>query len=211
MRPSERWPCSSRGTSSRIARPAASRRGPRRARPCRSACRASRASTIRSTMRSASASSDRRRSPVLACDRAASSSTSSTASTRFASPAIATPYDEPARLAPHRLDDEVAAGRHRVGAQVLQLLRHHVDGGEEAEREVDAAVVVVDRLRQVDDLHAARLRRQVLLVLVQEVRRLQRVVAADRDQRVDLEIDERVVDVAQPRRLLVVVAGRPAS
>ena len=138
---------------------AASRRGPRRARPCRSACRAARASTIRSTMRSASASSD---SCVLAVARRSverARRRPRRASTRFASPAIATPYDEPARLAAHGLDDEVAAGRDRVGAQVLQLLGHDVDRGEEAEREVDAAVVVVDRLRQVDDLHAPRVLR----------------------------------------------------
>ena len=133
---------------------AASRRGPRRARPCRSACRASRARR-----------SDRR------CDRRARRAT---ASARRPRRSISAPCDvldrehevrlagdrdavgQPAGLAAHRLDDEVAAGRDRVGAQVLELLRHHVDGGEEAEREVDAAVVVVDRLRQVDDLDAAR-------------------------------------------------------
>jgi hypothetical protein len=74
--------------------------------------------------------------------------------------------------------------------EVLELLRHDVDGGEEAEREVDAAVVVVDRLRQVDDLDAARPLGQVLLVLVEEVGRLERVVAADGDQRVDLEVHQ---------------------
>jgi hypothetical protein len=45
-------------------------------------------------------------------------------------------------------------GGERVGAEVLHLLGHHVDGGEEAEGEVDAAVVVVDRLRQVHDPEA---------------------------------------------------------
>src|SRR5690606_41815310 len=44
---------------------------------------------------------------------------------------------EPARLPAHRLDDVVAAGRDRVGAQVHQLLGHDVDGGEKAEREVE--------------------------------------------------------------------------
>ena len=66
------------------------------------------------------------------------------------------------------------------------------------ESQIDAAVIVVDRLGQVDDLDAARLLGQTALVLVQEVGGLERVVAADRDQRVDLEIDQRVVDVAQP-------------
>ena len=104
---------------------------------------------------------------------------------------------QPAGLAAHGLDDEVARGRDRVGAQVLELLGHDVDRGEEAEGEVDAAVVVVDGLGQVDDLDPARLGGQPLLVLVEEVGGLEGVVAADRDQRVDVEVDEGVVDVAQ--------------
>ena len=85
-----------------------------------------------------------------------------------------------------RLDDEVAAGRLASARRFFSSLASDVDGGEEAEGEVDAAIVVVDRLRQVDDLDALRSGRQALLVLVEEVRGLQRVVAADRDQRVDL-------------------------
>ncbi len=112
---------------------------------------------------------------------------------------------QPAGLAAHGLDDEVARRRDRVGAEVHDLFGHDVDRGEEAEREVDAAVVVVDRLREVHDLHAARLGREALLILVEKVRGLQRVVAADRDQRVDVEIDERVVDVAQVDGLLQIV------
>ena len=51
-----------------------------------------------------------------------------------------------------------------------------VDGGVEAEGEVGAGQVVVDRLRYADDVHAE----------VGELGRdAQRVLAADRDQRVD--------------------------
>jgi hypothetical protein len=52
--------------------------------------------------------------------------------------------------------------------------------------------------------HPTRVRRQLLLVLEQEVRGLERVVAADRDERVDLEIDERAVDVREQARLALV-------
>jgi hypothetical protein len=87
----------------------------------------------------------------------------------------------------------------------LQLLGHDVDGGEEAEREVDAAVVVVDRLRQMDDVKPLGRGGELALVHVEEVGGLQRVVAADGDERVDFEIDERVVHVAEAGRLLRVV------
>jgi hypothetical protein len=53
-----------------------------------------------------------------------------------------------------------------------------------------------------DDLDPARALGQPLLVFVEEVGGLERVVAADRDQRVDVEVDERVVDVAQRRGAL---------
>ena len=135
---------------------AASRRGPRRARPCRSACRASRA-------RRSGRRCDRRARRATACSPSPSiASAPCDVLDREHEVRLAGDRDavrQPAGLAAHRLDDEVARRRHRVGAQVLQLLRHHVDRGEEAEREVDAAVVVVDRLRQVDDLDAPRVLR----------------------------------------------------
>ena len=112
---------------------------------------------------------------------------------------------EPPRFAAHGLHDVVAARRHRIGAKVEKLAGHHVDGGEEAEREVDAAVVVVDRLGDVHDADAPGLGRQALLQLEQQVRRAQRVVATDRNERVDLEVDERVVAAAQALGLARVV------
>jgi hypothetical protein len=53
--------------------------------------------------------------------------------------------------------------------------------------------------------------RQVPLVLVEQVGRLQRVVAADGDQRVDLEVHQGAVDVAQAHGLLRVVEIRGVS
>jgi hypothetical protein len=74
---------------------------------------------------------------------------------------------EPSRFSAHRLDDEVSAGRHGVGAQVEQLVGHDVDRREEAEREIDAAIVVVDRLGDVNDAHVARAGWKTPLILVQ--------------------------------------------
>ena len=62
---------------------------------------------------------------------------------------------QPAGAAAHRLGDEIAAGRFGVGQQVANLAGQHLDGREVAEREVDARVVVVDRLRQMDDRESA--------------------------------------------------------
>ena len=98
--------------------------------------------------------------------------------------------------------NEVANICDRVGADVEQLLGHDVDGGEEAEGEVDTLVVVVDRLGDVHHAHPWRVCGESLLVLVEEVRRLEGVVPADRDQRFDADVDEPVVDAAQPLGLL---------
>ena len=111
---------------------------------------------------------------------------------------------EPARLAPHRLHDEPGAGRHGVGSEVEELLRHEVDGGKEAEGEVDAVVVVVDRLRQVNDLKPGGLLGEPPLVLVEKVCGLQRVIAPDGDELVDAEVGDRAVDL-EPERLAGVV------
>ena len=54
-----------------------------------------------------------------------------------------------------RLGEEVAAVRLGVGQQVADLAGQELDGREVAEGEVDAHVVVVDRLGQVDDGDAA--------------------------------------------------------
>ena len=108
---------------------------------------------------------------------------------------------EPARLPAHGLDDEVAPGRDGVRAEVHQFLGEHVDRGEEPEGEVDAPVVVVDGLGHVNDGHALGLRREVPLEMMQVAGRGERSVATDADQRVDAEVDERRVDVLEPRRL----------
>ena len=88
---------------------------------------------------------------VISSSKSMSSSMSSTLKMRLASPAIPTPCEPYAAPCAHRFDDEVGRGGGGIGAQVLELLRHDVDRGEVAEREVDALVVVVDGFRQMDD------------------------------------------------------------
>ena len=117
---------------------------------------------------------------------------------------------EPAGLATHGLDDEVAVGGHGVRPEVQELIRHDADGGEEPEREVDTAIVVVDGLGDVDDADAGLGRRQPPLELIEDVRGAKRVVPADRDQRVELELPERLVHPPQGRRALGIVQVREA-
>ncbi len=106
---------------------------------------------------------------------------------------------EPAGAAAHALDEVITAVGLAVGQQVAHLGGEELDGGEVAEGEVDAHVVVVDRLRQVDDGNPAAAPRQLLLEELELVGGFQRVVAADGDQRVDLQRDQRVVDRLQRR------------
>jgi len=105
---------------------------------------------------------------------------------------------QPTRLAAHRFDDEIAAGGDAICAQIQQLLRHHVDRREEPEREVDATVVVVDRLGQMHDVNSGFVRDVVVLILVEEVGRLESVVTADRDERIDIEGAQGAVNPAEP-------------
>ena len=114
------------------------------------------------------------------------------------------PVGQPARLAPHGLHHEVRAGGDGIGPEVLQLLGHDVHRREVAEGEVDAGVVVVDGLREVHDSHPPRAFGKRVLKGVEEVGGAQRAIATNAYQRVDLEVDQRVVDVAQTGYALAV-------
>ena len=118
---------------------------------------------------------------------------------------------QPAGAAAHRLDEEVGAVGLGVGDQVADLAAEEVDGREIAEREVDAAVVVVDRLRQMDDGDPRRVGRQLLLIELELVGRLERVVAADRDQRVDADRAQCFVDRLERLDALGIVEVRRAG
>ncbi len=83
---------------------------------------------------------------------------------------------DPAGVAAHHLDDHHAVVRLGGRVQAVDRVGDDLHGRLEAERHVGAAEVVVDRLRHADDRHA---------VAVQAQRDAERVLAADRDQRVD--------------------------
>ena len=115
---------------------------------------------------------------------------------------------EPAGLAAHAFRDEVGLSGACVGFEVADFLRHEVDGREEAEREVDAVVVVVDCLGQMDDADFV-VNVRVFLELIEFVGCFERVVAADGDEGVDAEAAEAVVGAAQRRGLFgVIEVGR---
>jgi len=78
-----------------------------------------------------------------------------------------------------------------------------VSGRHEAERPVDAVVVVVDRLREVNEADRTQSRHR-LLDAVEVVRGLERVVTADGDERIDLMRSQRVEDVAEFGVLLAI-------
>ena len=107
------------------------------------------------------------------------------------------PVREPTGTAAHRLAEEVGTARLRVVEQVADLTTERVDGREVAEREIDAHVVVVDRLRQVHDRDPLGVGRQAVLVELELVGRFERVVATDRDQRLDAQRPEPLVGVFQ--------------
>ena len=98
---------------------------------------------------------------------------------------------DPAGVAAHDLDDDHAVVRLGRGVQPVDRVGGDLDRGLEAEREVGRGEVVVDRLRHADDVDA---------VLVQLARDAERVLAADRDQRVEAAGLHRRLDLAQAVR-----------
>jgi hypothetical protein len=100
---------------------------------------------------------------------------------------------DPARMAAHHLDDDDAVVRLRRGVEPVDRVGRDLHGGLEAEREVGAGEVVVDRLGDADD-GDARLRE-----LAGDA---ERVLAADRDERVEPQLVERGPDAIQPVLLL---------
>ena len=95
-------------------------------------------------------------------------------------------HGDPAGVAAHHLDDHDAVVRLGRRVEPVDRLGRDRDRGVEAERVVGAGEVVVDRLRDADDRE---------LALVVEARRdAERVLAADRDERVELAVGEVLYD-----------------
>ena len=84
---------------------------------------------------------------------------------------------DPAGVPAHHLDDHHAVVRLRGRVQPVDRLGRDRDRGVEAERVVRRREVVVDRLRHADD--------RELVLAVEPRRDAERVLAADRDQRVE--------------------------
>ena len=93
----------------------------------------------------------------------------------------------------------MALGR---GVQAVDRLGGDVERGVEPERDIGAAQVVVDRLGNSDHVHA---------VGVEPVRHAERVLAADRDEAVQVEVGERLADLLYPVFALVRVRPRAAQ
>jgi len=113
---------------------------------------------------------------------------------------------DPAGVAAHHLHDQRPVVAFRRGVQPVDGLHGDVHGRVEAEGVVGGAEVVVDRLRHPDDGNP---------LLAQAGGHAEGVLAADRDQRVDAQPGQVVLDpldaVAAPaaRVLQRVGAGRP--
>ncbi len=98
-------------------------------------------------------------------------------------------------MAAHHLDHDHALVRFRRVAQPVDILQSDIRRRVEAEGVVGQAQVVVHRLWDADRFY--------LMLMVQLRRHSQRIVAADGDQRVDLEL----LQVLQHRVALRFVAG----
>ena len=92
---------------------------------------------------------------------------------------------DPACMPAHHFDDQRPVMAFRGRVQPVDRLHGDVHGGVEAERVVGGAEIVVDRLRHPDDGDS---------LFPQPGRHAEGVLAADRDQRVDAESGEVVLD-----------------
>mmetsp|Transcript_7617 Transcript_7617/g.17519 ORF Transcript_7617/g.17519 Transcript_7617/m.17519 type:complete len:248 (+) Transcript_7617:959-1702(+) len=116
---------------------------------------------------------------------------------------------QPAGGAAHCLDHKITLGTHCIRAQILELLGNGSDSSEKAKSEVDAGIVIVNSLWDVDDAHALGVRRQALLVLVHVVRGPESAITANRNNCVQLEFHQRVIHILEvPSLRGIVEVGR---
>lgn len=118
---------------------------------------------------------------------------------------------EPAGAAPHRFDEEVGAVAGGVGDEVADLGSEGFDGGEVAEGEVDAAVVVVDGLGDMDNADLLGTSRQAFLKETELVGGFEGVVAADGDEGIDFERSKSFIDRLEGRGLCGVLHVRGSA
>ena len=101
-------------------------------------------------------------------------------------------HRDPAGVTSHHLDDHHAVVRLRRRVEPVDRLGCDRDGRVEAERVVGAGEVVVDRLRNADDGEA--------VLGMESCRDAERVLAADRHERVELAVGEVAQRRARRRR-----------
>ena len=101
---------------------------------------------------------------------------------------------QPTRAAAHRFGDEIRAAGLGIGQEIADFLGQDIDGGEVAEGEIDARVIVVDGFGQVHDGNPLAARGQLFLEELELVGGLQGVVAADGNQGIDADREQGVVN-----------------
>src|SRR5579859_3567594 len=89
---------------------------------------------------------------------------------------------DPTGIAAHDLDDHDAVVRFGSGMNAIYGFADDVAGGVESEGVLGATEIVINRLGHADDMNS---------VLMQLLRNRESVVAADRDQSIDLVLLER--------------------
>jgi len=94
-------------------------------------------------------------------------------------------HRDPTGVAAHHLTHEDAVVRFGGRMQTIDGVGRDLHGGVKAERDLGGRQVVVDRLRDSDDLHA---------LLREPVRDAESVVAPDRDENVDVVLLQRRFD-----------------
>jgi hypothetical protein len=101
---------------------------------------------------------------------------------------------EPAGAAAHRFDEKVGPVCLGVGDQIADLPSQEIDRREITKSEINAAIIVIDRLRQVNDRDAVCLGGQLFLIELEFVGRLERIIAANGDKGIDPDRTQRFVD-----------------
>ena len=120
------------------------------------------------------------------------------------------PVGEPSGRASHRLGDEIRLSGRRIAIEISDLVGQDFCGAEVTEGKIDAGVIVVDGLGQMDHRHTSFARWQCLLVEFHLVGGLERVIATDAYQGIDPKGPQGAIASAQGCGLLGILKVRRA-
>ena len=109
---------------------------------------------------------------------------------------------QPARASAHGFDQEIHPAGLGIGQEIADLAGQGLDGREIAEGEVNAPVIVVDRLGYVHHGDSRLVRGQIILKPLELIGGLERVVTTDRDQGVHSQRRKRTMHRAELGRAL---------